>query len=546
MPRGYEANRTENVRTMPAMSSRLGRRAAAAAASVVLFAGAATACGSDGGVDTKRADSDSETDETDVVDTESTESATEPTDETTAESTDDTDAPAGTLHWEDRGDQLQTAVLEVPVDYNDPDGPTFELFLARRLADDQENKIGTLLVNPGGPGAGGADFAYSAGFIYQTPLLERFDILGWDPRGTGYSMPAIDCIDDYDEYYAGVDVTPDDDTEHQAIIDQAEDFEAACAANNGDILQHVGTNDTARDMDSIRRALGEDTISYFGFSYGSELGATWATLFPDTVRAAVLDGAADPTVGLTESGIQQAAGFEGTLATYLASCSADSTCTFYNDGDAEGAFDALMVSLDETPIRSLPGRPDITRNVALQATAQAMYDDSMWGELSDALADAQNGDGEGLLSLWDSYYQRDLDGTWPNFLEAFQVISCMDETERPTVAEDDAAAEQFRAVAPRFAPATVGSYFCTFFPQAENPRVEITGAGAGPILVIGTTGDPATPLASTRVMASTLEDGRLVVVTADRHTGYGVNDCVDDAIHNYLVDLTVPEGETDC
>ena len=213
------------------------------------------------------------------------------------------------------------------------------------------------------------------------------------------SDPAIDCIDDYDRYFASTDVTPDDDAERQEIIDLAEEFTAACEEANGDILPYIGTNNSARDMDSIRRALGEDKISYFGFSYGSELGATWATLFPETVRAAVLDGAVDPNADPLESSIQQAQGFEGTLTTYLAQCSADPDCAFHNGGDAEGAFDALMRSLDESPIPSEPGRPDVNLSVMRQAYVQAMYADSFWPQLSEALADAQNGDGEGLLAL---------------------------------------------------------------------------------------------------------------------------------------------------
>jgi pimeloyl-ACP methyl ester carboxylesterase len=299
-------------------------------------------------------------------------------------------------------------------------------------------------------------------------------------------------------------------------------------------------------MDSIRRALGEDQISYFGFSYGSELGATWATLFPETVRAAVLDGAADPTATLTEGGVQQAAGFEQAIETFLAECSGDPTCAFHNDGDAEGAFDALMQELDEAPIPSETGRPEITHGVALQAVAQAMYSKSFWDRLAEALADAQDGDGSGLLSLYDSYYQRKADGTWGNELEAFQTISCMDDPERLTVEEDDATAAQYLEVAPRFAPNTTGTYFCTFFPPSIDPRVEVTGAGAGPIVVIGTTGDAATPLSSTRAMADTLEDGRLVVVEADQHTGYRVNDCVNDIVHRYLIDLEIPPDETEC
>jgi hypothetical protein len=176
-----------------------------------------------------------------------------------------------------------------------------------------------------------------------------------------------------------------------------------------------------------------------------------------------------------------------------------------------------------------------------------MYAESYWDQLSDALVAAQGGDGEAMLALWDAYYQRrDEDGTWGNELEAYQTIFCMDRQDRPTVEESDAQAPLLNEAAPRMEPGTAGDYMCTFFPPTTDPRIDITGAGAGPIVVVGTTGDAATPLDSTRAMAATLEDGRLVVVTADQHTGYNVNDCVDDVIHEYLIDLTVPEGETSC
>jgi pimeloyl-ACP methyl ester carboxylesterase len=484
-----------------------------------------------------------EPDQTEPPDTEP--DATQP-DSTDPTSTSDPDGASGTLQWDEFTEDVETATLEVPVDYEDPDGPTIELFVARHLAEDQDDKIGSLLVNPGGPGFGGSDFAIFADQIYGSDLLRRFDIIGWDPRGTGLSEPAIDCIDDYDRYTAGVDITPDDDDERQQLIDIAEEFAQMCEEKNGDILPFIGTNNSARDMDSIRRALGEDEISYFGFSYGSELGATWATLFPETVRAAVLDGAADPNGDPLEKNIQQTRGFEATLTTYLQQCSEDSGCAFHNDGDAEGAFDALMAELDEQPIPSEPGRPDVDRGVALQGVINAMYSDAVWPQLSTALAEAQEGDGAGLLQLYDDYYQRQSDGTWGNELEAFQSISCMDQVERPTIEESDADAPLLTEAAPRIQPDTTGDYFCTFFPPSIDPRVEITGAGAGPIVVIGTTGDAATPLESTRIMADTLEDGRLVVVTADQHTGYGVNQCVDDIVHSYLIDLEAPPEESQC
>ncbi len=453
------------------------------------------------------------------------------------------------FEWLDFGDggAVQTGHLEVPISYDDPTKGTFDLYVARHLAK-PDKRIGSLLVNPGGPGFGGSDFAIYADQIYGKDLLDRFDIIGWDPRGTGLTTPAIDCTDDYDHFYASLDVTPDDATERQAIATTAEEFADDCATKNAAIIDFVGTNNSARDMDSIRRALGEATISYFGFSYGSVLGATWATLFPDTVRAAVLDGAADPSADPVDLSLQQSVGFEKTLNTFLAQCSADESCAFHNGGNAEGAFDALMTSLDNDPVPSDVGRPDVNLQVALSAVSDAMYSDQKWPQLATALAAAQKGDGYGLLELYDEYYKRNFDGTYENSLEAFQTIFCMDSAVRSTVAQEDATAPEFNAAAPRLSPGTTGSYFCTFFPPSVDPRIRITGKGAGPILVMGTTGDSATPLTGTRVMADSLEDGRLVIVTGNQHTGYGVNACSSDTIEQYLIDPVqhAPADGTEC
>ena len=453
----------------------------------------------------------------------------------------------GPFEWEPFNDAVDVATLEVPVDWSDPGGPRFELFVARYNAQDQENKIGSLLVNPGGPGSEGTFLALGAARIYDQELLRRFDIIAWDPRGTGESDPPIDCIDDYDPYFTVVDSTPETDAEREELVDISRRFAEACIANN-EYLQYVGTNNSARDMDAIRRALGEDTISYFGFSYGSELGAVWATLFPDTVRAAVLDGAADPDADELEASLQQLAGFEASLARFLAQCSANARCAFHNGGDAEGAYDALMASLDADPIPSGdPGRPPVNRDVATTAVIEAMYSDTRWPALAESLAAAQAGNGAGLMALHDSYYQRAPDGTYDNFLEAFPVISCADTERRRTVAEIDADAPKFTEVAPRLVPdGSLGGYTCTFMPPAVDPRVEVTAAGAGTILVIGTTGDPSTPLDSTTRMANALEDSRLLVVEADQHTGYGVNRCVVDAVNAYLIDLRPPEDGVRC
>lgn len=448
--------------------------------------------------------------------------------------------------WTDCGAGLECAYIDVPLDYSDTSSDTISIYVTRHLALDPSERIGTLLVNPGGPGFGGSYLAEQAGSIFSTDLLDRFDILGFDPRGTGRSEPAIDCIDDYDDYFAGGDITPDTEAERQEIIDTSERFTEICFEKNGDLLPHVGTNNVARDMDMIRRSLGEDEISYFGFSYGSELGSVWSTMFPETVRAAVLDGATDPEADSLDGSLQQSKGFEQSISTFLARCSGDRACAFHNDGDAEGAFDELMARMDENPIPTSPGRPDLTRGMALTAVAQAMYSSSYWDTLERALDDAQAGDGAGLLDLFDTYFQRRPDGSYGNELEAFLNILCADDPTRTTIEAADAESVRFTEIAPRFRPGTTGDYTCVFWPEAIDPRIAITGAGAGPIVVIGTTGDSATPLEGTRNMARVLEDGRLIVVTAEQHTGYTSDLCARRTADAYLIDLVVPDEETNC
>ena len=450
------------------------------------------------------------------------------------------------IDWDECNDGVECGYLDVPLDYDDPDGEQISLYVARHLARDPKRRIGSLLVNPGGPGFGGTILAFAASQIYSDTILDRFDVVGWDPRGTGESVPAIDCVDDYDVWFTEGDITPDSDAEREEGIDALRDYVDLCLENNPGIIDHVGTNASARDMNSIRLALGEETISYFGFSYGSELGAVWATLFPDTVRAAVLDGAADPNADPIESSVQQLRGFEGALERFLARCSSDRTCKFHNGGDAEGAFDDLMAYIDENPLPTRNGRPDLTRGMALTAVAQAMYDQLYWSTLEIALADAADGDGDALLDLWDDYYQRMPDGSYGNELEAFIAIGCADESERLSIEEADSYVPLYQEAAPRFSPYTTGNYSCTFWPPAVDPRVDVTGEGAGPIVVIGTTGDASTPLQSSRNMALALEDGRLIVVDAEQHTGYSASTCAMDVVDRYLVDRRAPGNEVEC
>jgi pimeloyl-ACP methyl ester carboxylesterase len=456
------------------------------------------------------------------------------------------DPTAAAFGWSELAPGVQEGQLEVPLDYADPDGEQIQIYMVRRLATDPELRIGTLLVNPGGPGGGGSFLGEFAEQIYGEDLLARFDIIGFDPRGTGLSEPAIDCVDDLDPYF-GIETGPDTPEEEAALAAAAKEFADGCVERSGELLAHISTIDAATDMDSIRQALGEDQISYFGWSYGTDLGSTWATLFPETVRAAVLDGAVNPTTGRVTGLVDQAGGFDSTLKTYLAACAAEPTCVFNNAGDTVSAFSAVLAAVEAGTLTTDEGRPAITQGVFELGVAQALYSETLWPELDAALAAAQAGDGTGLLALYDSYYDRQPDGTYSNDLEGYFAISCADD---PAVGGLEAAIAErprFLEAAPRTGSTQAYELIvCASLPPLPPDNFEVTGAGAGPIMVVGNTGDPATPYEGSKVMAETLEEGFFISVTADSHTAYGLNDCINGLIDAYLVDLTIPPAGANC
>ena len=441
--------------------------------------------------------------------------------------------------------EVECGNIEVPFDYADPEQGSFVLYVKKHNAASPADRIGSMMVNPGGPGFGGSSLADDAQYYFSQDLIDHFDIIAWDPRGTGESTPAVDCVDTFDEYF-GLDSPPETPEEKQALIDASQAFNDKCAENSGTILPYISTQASAQDINSLRLALGEEKVSFFGFSYGSELGTTWATMFPETVRAIVVDGAVDPNASSTEEGMNQAKGFEGQLATFLKQCSDKTTCAFHNGGKAEAAFDKLVLDIDTTPLEVSKDRTPVTQGVLFTAVAQAMYSDYYWPQLSEALSEAQNGDGKGILQLYDDYYQRKDDGTYGNELEAFLAISCLDDPGASSVEDVDSHIEDFIAAAPRLGGNFAYGYSCALWPVKQASKVTITGKGAGPIVVVGTTGDPATPLDSTRKMALGLEKGILIVVDANQHTGYGANSCVVKAVDDYLIKLTVPANETTC
>lgn len=438
------------------------------------------------------------------------------------------------------------SVIEVPFDHERPELGTFDLPIARHRARRPDQRIGVLFVNPGGPGAEGIDLAEGAPFYFSDAIVDRFDIIGWNPRGTGGARPELDCVDDMDPYFA-LDPSPNDASARAALIDGARKFVDACATKNGAILPYVGTEATARDIDVIRRMLGENSATYVGFSYGSELGATWVTLFPDTVRAAVFDAAADPNLDLIEWLTLQSAGFDRSLDAFLDECDA-TPCAFTTPGEtARQTFDRLMTELDTSPLLVDDDRLPLGQGAALIGVFDALYSRDTWSFLDSALDEADDGFGDRLVTLYDSYFGGYRDGHPDDSIDAYVAVTCLDRSRAFDVDEAFAAMDTVYSVSPRLGATVLQELLlCALWPVEPTPPPEVRWTGDVPIVVLGSTGDPATPLEGTRRMAETLGNSRLIVVDSFDHTSYGSNGCATRAVDRYLIDLVPPDGELNC
>jgi pimeloyl-ACP methyl ester carboxylesterase len=436
------------------------------------------------------------------------------------------------IEWEGCG-SVECATVEVPLDWSDVTGATIEIAVARDPAGDDDAPPGFLAYNLGGPGAEGAS-SVDAG-IFDGPLSERFDIVSWDPRGVGESAP-LSCGDAV-EPFLDADPDPDDATERSELDTLAEAVAAECGDEDGEILGHVGTDDVARDLEAIRRAYGEP-MSYVGFSYGTLIGLRYAELFPTGAQGIVLDGVVDPAQPLTELLRGQAVGFEEVIDEAFAQCPDGAEgCP---DGGAAASYDRLAARVEEAPIPASGGGSlgpaELTRGVIL-----AGYDEQYWPLLYEGLAAAEDGDGTILVELAEAYDE--LTAFTP-----YQAVSCLDSI-NPTGAEAWASfAAELDALSPRFGAAAANEMLpCAFWPVASRPVTgDVRAEGSPPILVIGTTGDAATPLAQAERVAATLADGHLLVYEGDAHTAYGRVDCIDDAVHHYLLDGALPPEGARC
>lgn len=456
----------------------------------------------------------------------------------------DRDPTAPTLDWERCGG-LECATLTVPVDHADPDGEVIGIAVARAPAQG-DDPIGSLVINPGGPGGSGIDFLEVVASVAPRELAERFDLVSFDPRGVKRSS-SIDCGWVLDEDAFDPTIASDDpELRLAAALDDARAEAQQCVEANGELLLRVGTVATARDLDLLRQALGDDGLSYLGLSYGTRLGAVYAELFPDRVRALVLDGA-DRIVPQPDDTLQQYLGFEAAFAAFAEACGARDSCPLAAD-EAPRIVAAIDDELQVAPLEtdaSLVG-PDrlLTRDELYVAVLSALYDESSWTTLAAGLELAHDAaDGSVLQLLSDRYLERSDDGTFSDLAESFTAISCADEVYRPTEDAIRAAArdaddvlEVFAAVGP-----DIGTG-CFGWPEAIDPLpTDVDGAGAPPIVVVGTTGDPATPYAWAQDMAEALDSAVLVTFEGVVHTAFFNSDCVRSEATDYLVDLEVPD-----
>lgn len=458
-----------------------------------------------------------------------------------------------TIDWGDcTGDgPAECAALTVPVDYRDPSGPVIKLNLLRIPASDPSERIGSLVVNPGGPGAPGTQYAAQAEQVFRKPLLQHFDIVGFDPRGTGDSDP-VECLTPSQlDTFLATDPDPDTPAESQELTDGLAAFYRGCVQRSDQLIGHVTTVETARDMDVLRAALGETRLTYFGASYGTKLGATYADLFPKNVGRFVLDGAVDVSLDFRQLALGQARGFETALRAYVADCVQSASCPLGDD--VEGGLAKITDLVDSTDSKPLPtGQQDrpLTEALAFYGLVTPLYNRDYWPYLTQALGAAFKGDGSVLLALADAYASRLPDGTYAdNSAQAIYAINCLDDPSSISPAQVPAELPAFEKASPTFGKVFAwGLVGCRGIQvKATETDDSITAAGAPPIVVIGTTRDPATPYAWAVALAKQLKSGVLITRDGDGHTGYNSgNQCVDEAVEAYLVDDTVPEDGLRC
>ena len=461
------------------------------------------------------------------------------------------------LDWSGCGSGIDCTEVTVPLDWADPSGQTTEIAIARHKA--PGTPIGSLLVNPGGPGGSGYDFVHdSVDYVVSPEVLAKYDIIGFDPRGVNHSS-AVECYTDagdQDEWlYGTYSAAYGTQGWFDELTARASDWAAACEANTGALLGHLDAASVARDMDVMRAVLGDPELNYLGYSYGTYLGTIYAQLFPEKVGRMVLDGAVDPTVGDLDALATQMAGFDSALRAYMEWCLPQADCPFR--GSVDSALRSVRQMLDTVDGRGFTASDGRVLDSATVATAIifTLYSESYWPYLSELFTQLRKGDADTVFIYADAYNGRDGDGGYPdNSGDIYTAVTC----DEGTLADDGvdvfAGLERIDAAAPilgRYAAYddyAVLKAVCSNWPApvAQLPS-EFDAAGAAPIMVIGTTNDPATPYANAQHLAELLSSGFLVTYDGEGHTIYaqGVA-CIDDVVDAYLISGTVPSADPQC
>ncbi|MEU7166467.1 alpha/beta hydrolase [Streptomyces morookaense] len=463
------------------------------------------------------------------------------------------------------GRDWECATLHAPLDYAHPDGEKIGIAMIRAKATDPAHRIGSLVFNFGGPGGSGVTTLPAFAEDYRN-LRTRYDLVSFDPRGVGRSS-GVRCLDDkeLDAYYAA-DSTPATKPEQTALVGRVEAYAAACRQHSGKVLPYVGTTNAARDMDLMRQALGDGELHYFGVSYGTELGGVYAHLYPKNVGRALLDAVVDPSSDPVQSALAQARGFQLALGNYMSACTQTS-----DNCPTERSITDLLDRLGKQPIPATGGGTgsptpgtggtggsggtgggrELTRSLATSGIAQALYSKDFWDYLTEGVEDAENGDGRILLSLADAMNGRNQDGHYSSLQASLNAVTCADFAQRYTAEDIEPKVADFRKASPVFGDFMAWSLLqCTGWPvKGEWQTPDVSAKGAAPMLVVGNTGDPATPYEGARTMARELGEGVGIEMTY-RGQGHGAydsgNPCVKGAADAYLLDGKVPEPNKVC
>jgi pimeloyl-ACP methyl ester carboxylesterase len=437
------------------------------------------------------------------------------------------------------------ATVKVPQDWAAPgDGKTFDIAMVRARAAGQRDRLGSLVVNPGGPGGSGIELAVYLAASLPTELLFRFDVVGFDPRGVGKSNP-VKCFSDADlDQNFGLDPDPVAQADFDNFVGVTRRMAQSCGDKYGDSLRLFSTEQAARDMDAVRGAVGDEKLTYLGYSYGTLLGAVYAQLFPKKIRALVLDGAIDPTLSSMASSEGQARGFERAFENFSNWCKAN-TAQCPIAPDARGAVTAAIQSARTNPVTGRGGRR-ATAGWVFTAVVSSLYTDRRWPALAAAFANLRRGDPEAAFELADAYAERDPQGHYTNLFDANLTVNCADDDKTPTLADARRLQSEWRAKYPLFGGPLALNLICAQWPGKRDPYPAGKAEGAPPIVVVGTKGDPATPYEQTPALAKMLGVGVVLTWEGEGHTAYPQTRCITSAVNGYLIDLRVPQDGQSC